>query len=157
MRIADFLREQQVTFEALPHPPAFSAQKLAKYLRVSGRTVVKCVLWQGPKGPFLAVLPATRLTDVAALARFLGGPVRLATDEEIAEVFRDCEWGVVAPFGTLYGLPTILEDSLSPETEIVVEGQTRVEAIRIRCRDFEYLERPRRLAFALPAPLAREA
>lgn len=148
MRIAEFLREQQVTFEALPHPPAFTAQKLAKYLRVPGRTVVKCVLWQGPDGPFLAVLPATRQTDVAALERHFRGPVRLATDDEMAEVFRDCEWGLVAPFGTLYGLPTILENSLSPETEIVVEGQTRVEAIRMRCRDFEHLERPRRLAFA---------
>ena len=34
MRIADYLSEQQIPFESLPHPPAFSAQKLAKYLRL---------------------------------------------------------------------------------------------------------------------------
>ncbi|GIW82428.1 MAG: hypothetical protein KatS3mg105_4235 [Gemmatales bacterium] len=148
MKLAQFLAEQQVHFQTLIHPPAFSAQKRAKYLNIPGHQVAKTVLLAGPEDYFLAILPATHHIDTEALARALGGPVRLADDKEIADVFRDCEWGVVPPFGTLYGLSVVLDDSLRPEAMVVFIGSTHVEAIRMRCRDFERLERPVRLPFA---------
>src|SRR5437588_8555035 len=79
MRINAFLADQNVPFETLPHPPAYTAQKRAKYLHVSGSRVAKSVLLHGPDGFFLAVLPATHPIDTERLANALGGPVRLAT------------------------------------------------------------------------------
>jgi Ala-tRNA(Pro) deacylase len=148
MRVAEFLAEQRVPFETLLHAPAFTAQNRAKYLHVPGRQVAKSVLLKGPEGFLLAVLPATHHIDTERLAEALGGPVRLATDAEIAEVFRDCEWGVVPPFGRIYGLPVVLDENLKAEAWIVFEGNSHVEALRLYCRDFEYLEKPRRLRFA---------
>jgi Ala-tRNA(Pro) deacylase len=150
MRIADFLAEQRAAFEWVPHPPAFTAQKRAKYLHVPGKRVAKGVLLAGPRGLFLAVLPATHEVDTGRLGAELGGEVRLATDREVAEVFRDCEWGAVPPFGSLYGLATVLDEELRPEAGIVVEGHSHGQAVRLLCRDFERLERPRRLRFARP-------
>lgn len=149
MHIAQFLSEQRIAFESLLHPPAFTAQKRAKCLHIPGRQVAKSVLLVGG-GYFLAVLPATHVIDTQELARHLDRPVRLADDRELAETFPDCEWGVVPPFGTLYGLPTLLEDSLPSDALLVFEGNSHAEAIRLRCRDFERLERPRRLRFAHP-------
>ena len=57
---------------------------------------------------------------------------------------------VVPPFGTLYGLPTLLDAALRPDSLIAFEAHTHVEAVRLRCRDFERLERPQRLAFSVP-------
>jgi Ala-tRNA(Pro) deacylase len=151
MRVPDFLMEQHVPFERLLHPPAFTAQKRAKYLHIPGRQVAKSVLFVGPGGYFLAVLPAIRHVDTWKLAQALGGAVRLADAREVADVFRDCEWGVVPPFGGLYGLTTVLEEELAPDALIVFEGNTHAEAVRLRCRDFERLERPRRLQFARAA------
>ncbi len=148
MRVSDFLAEHQVAFESLLHPPAYCATKRAKYLRVPGSQVAKSVLLAGPDGCFLAVLPATHQVDTQRLAQELGGPVRLATDREIAEVFCDCEWGVVLPFGRLYGLATVLDEELAPDAWIVFEGNSHFEAVRLRCRDFERLEEPRRLHFS---------
>jgi Ala-tRNA(Pro) deacylase len=148
MAIAEFLMEQRVEFEPVPHPPAFTANKRAKYLRVSGSYVAKAVLLYGGEGFLLAILPATHRIDVAQLGEALGGPVRLATEREIVWIFRDCEWGVVPPFGALYGLRTLLEDSISPDAVMIFETHTHVEAVRLKCSDFERLERPRRLHFA---------
>jgi Ala-tRNA(Pro) deacylase len=149
MRIAEFLVEQRVAFESLPHAPAYTAQQLAKHLRLPGAEVAKCVLLRGPAGYVLAVLPATHQVNTDSLWLPLGGPVRLAIEAEIGEVFPDCEWGVVPPFGVLYGLKSIIDESLRPETMIVFEGHSRFQAIRMRCADFERLERPRRLRFAV--------
>lgn len=148
MRINDYLTEQRIDFERLPHPPAYSAQKRAKYLRLPGRLVAKSVLLAGPSGYLLAVLPATHQVDTQRLAQHLGGPVRLAEGREIAQMFHDCEWGVVPPFGTRYGLATLLDDAIQSDTPLVLETHTQFESIRLLCRDFERLERPRRLPFA---------
>lgn len=148
MLIPQFLNDQGVNFETLFHAPAYTAPKRAKYLHVPGNQVAKCVLLAGPRGFLLAVLASTQQVDTEALSLALEGPVRLATRDEIAQVFCDCEWGVVSPFGTLYGLETLLECSLTPDTLIVFEGNMHGVAIRLRCMDFERLEKPRRLSFA---------
>jgi Ala-tRNA(Pro) deacylase len=148
MQIADYLLQHDVPFETLFHPPAFSAQMRAKTLRVPGRRVAKSVLLRGPEGFFVAVLPATHTIDCPELGRALGGEVRLATYEEASAVFHDCEWGVVPPFGNAYRLPVILDESLPRDAIVVFEANTHVEAVRIRCADFERTERPRRIAFA---------
>ncbi len=152
MRISEYLSEQRIDFERLPHPPAYSAQKRAKYLHLPGHQVAKAVMLAGPAGYLLAVLPATRRVDTGALAEQLGGPVRLANDHEIAEIFRDCEYGVVPAFGARYGIATLLDDDIAPDDPIVVETHTQFEALRLLCRDFERLEKPRRLSFARRYP-----
>ena len=158
MRVPEFLSEQRVAFEALVHPPAFTAQKRAHFLHVPGCQVAKGVLLRGPDGFVLAVLPATRHVDTAQVAQALGGPVRLANDRELAEVFRDCEWGVVPPFGRLYGLPVLLDNEMASDAVAIFEANTHAEAVRLRCRDFERLEQPRRmrLSRAIPPASSRE-
>jgi Ala-tRNA(Pro) deacylase len=150
MRIPLYLSDNRVPFDTLYHPPAFTAQKRAKYLRVPGRELAKSVLLAGPAGYYLAVLPATHQVDTDAVGRELGGRFRLASPAEIANVFRDCEWGALGPFGTLYGLTTLVDDSLEAETVMVFEAHVHGIAIRMRCRDFERLEKPRRFRFARP-------
>ena len=148
MSVAEFLTDHQVPFETIYHAPAFSAQKRAKYLHTPGKQVAKCVLLVNPSGYLLAVLPASSQINLELLSTQLSESVRLAEDREIAWVFRDCEWGVVPPFGTLYGLPTILEESFDRAALLVFEGRLHAESIRLRCSDYESLERPRRLRFA---------
>jgi Ala-tRNA(Pro) deacylase len=152
MRLVDYLDEQRVPFQAILHPPAFTAQRRAKYLHMSGSRVARAVLLTGPEGFFLAVLPATHRIDLAGLARYWGGPVRLAREDEVARVFLDCEWGVVSPFGNRYGLPTLIDASLPPDTWIVLEGGTHHEAVLLHCADFERLSGSFRVSFARREP-----
>ena len=41
-----------------------------------------------------------------------------------------------------------LGSNQDPDAELVFEGHTTVDAIQLNCRDYERLERPRRLAFS---------
>jgi Ala-tRNA(Pro) deacylase len=86
--------------------------------------------------------------DLGHLARMRGGPVRLATKQEVVVTFRDCEWGVVSPFGNLYGLPTLLDEGLEQEDWIVIEAGTHFDAVRLSPRDFARLAGCERGAFA---------
>jgi Ala-tRNA(Pro) deacylase len=148
MSLPQFLLEHRVPFETIYHAPAFSAQKRAKFLHTPGKRVAKCVLLVRPSGHLMAVLPATRQIDLERLRDVFAEPLRIADDSEVASVFADCEWGVVPPFGSLYGIPTILEESFDPDALLLFEGHLHAESIRLLCSDFESLERARRLAFA---------
>jgi Ala-tRNA(Pro) deacylase len=145
MRLTQFLSDQHIAFEEMLHPPAYTSQKLARFLHISGRHVVKSVLLKGPKGFFLAVLPAAQMIDVPHLSARLSGGVCLATVAELTEHFNDCEFGAVMPFGRLYGLATILEATIPLDAMIVFEAQRHAVAIRMLCRDFVRLERPERM------------
>lgn len=148
MRVPQFLTDHEVVFETMVHPPAYTADRRCRLLHIPGKEMAKCVLLAGSHGYLLAVLPATHQIDLAALEPLLEGPVRLATSDEIACIFRDCEWGTLAPFGSLYDVPTILDTAFEPDSVMVFEAQRHATTIRMRCRDYERLERPRRLHFA---------
>ena len=147
MRVSQYLLDQHVAFEEVVHPPAFTSQKLARSLHITGRRVVKSVLLKGPTGFFLAVLPAPEVIDLAALSVHFGGAVRLATEQELVERFLDCEFGAATPFGRLYGMMTILEATIPLDAIIIFEAQRHAVAIRMTCRDFAKLECPERLHF----------
>lgn len=149
MHIRDYLRSRQIRFEMLLHPPAPSATRMAETVHVSGRHVAKGVLVKADDSFMLAVLPATHRIDLERLQTVLGVTnLRLATEDEVGEIFQDCERGALPPLGRLYGLATILDASLAGGSEIVFVGNSRHEGVRMRFRDYETLELPTRARFA---------
>jgi Ala-tRNA(Pro) deacylase len=150
MRAIQFLHEQHVPFEEVLHAPAFTAQKLARFLHVSGRSVVKSVLLVGKTTRCLAVLAATDAVNLTAVSQHFGEEIRLATPEEIAQQFNDCERGAMTPFGHLYGLVTILDAGIPADAQIIFESERHAVAIRMSCADFERIELPARVTFAHP-------
>ncbi len=148
MHLSDFLHECEVPFESLLHPPAFTASKRARFLHVPGKQVVKCVLLAAGRSYAVAVLRSTDQINLEALRPVFGLPIRLATTEELASQLSDCGRGAATPFGSLYGLRTLLENRVRPEDLILFEAQQHHMAIRMLCRDFERLEKPARCEFA---------
>jgi Ala-tRNA(Pro) deacylase len=148
MRVDQFLSDQHIAFETTVHAPAYTSQRRARYLHVPGRQVAKSVLLAGPTDFVLAVLAATHQIDLPAVCKALGYPLRLANHLEIADLFRDCEWGALTPFGNLYGLVTIVDESLDLDAQIIFEAQMHAVTISMNYRDFERLEHPRRFHFA---------
>jgi Ala-tRNA(Pro) deacylase len=146
MDIADFLSLRECWYEHIPHQPTYSAQHLAHQLHVSGQEVVKSVLLRATNGGnrfIVALLPASKNVDFGRTAKLLhAGEVLLATELEIAAHCPDCDFGVLPPFGSRYGMKTIVDTSLTRDDEIWFEGNTHKEAIRMKFSDFQRIEQP---------------
>jgi Ala-tRNA(Pro) deacylase len=152
MYVVDFLHRRGIGFETLLHRPAFSATRRARNMGVTGRSVAKTVLVRAGEEFVLAVLPATTRVDLARLGAALAvdpAQVRLATDQEILAIFRDCEPGTIPPFGRLYGLRSVVDAGLAGCGQVVFTGNTRHEGLRMQFRDYEGLEEPMRAGFAV--------
>jgi Ala-tRNA(Pro) deacylase len=151
MCIQGYLQQHRVRFEAMLHRPESTASRRAHSVHVPGDQVAKGVLIRADDRFVLTVLPSTHRVDLERLALVLeANRVRLATEDEVSQVFVDCERGAVPPFGRLYGVMTVVDTSLAAWAEIVVEANLRHEDLRLRYRDYEAVEEPLRARFARP-------
>ena len=151
MNIATMLAEKNVDFELIPHPDTFEAQRMAQQLHVSGRQVAKTVLLRVKEGSdfVVAVLPANKIVDFDNVSGVLDGDkTELATELEVAQQCPDCETGVLPPFGSRYGMQTIVDESLTDDECIFFEGNTHHESIRMKFDDFQRIEQPKITKFA---------
>lgn len=149
MRLDDLLVSRRISFQRLPHRRTYTANRMAQALHVKGRAVAKTVLLKTGQGHMLAVLPATHLIDLEQLREDLRDPrIELAQEDEMDRLFPDCERGAVPPFGSLYQVPTIMDDSLAQDENIVFEGPNHEQAFRMSLHDYETVEQPRHGRFA---------
>jgi Ala-tRNA(Pro) deacylase len=142
-QIVDFLDRAHVEYEVLPHIRTYTAQGTAAALHVKGREFAKSVILKTQDGRLaIAVVPAPRPLDLGAASAALRAKVELAQEGEFAGQFWDCEVGAEPPFGNLYGMPVYVDESLGEDPQIVFNGGTHGEAIRMRYSDFEGLVHP---------------
>ncbi|HMO13268.1 MAG TPA: YbaK/EbsC family protein [Pirellulaceae bacterium] len=145
MKIVEFLREHQVPFDVVEHQTTFTARELAATASTPIYEVAKTVLLRADHGfqHFVVVLPANKMLDLAHLSHALGGSeIELASEEVLSEFCPDCERGVLPPFGSQYGLKTILDSQLLNCETIMFEGNSHREAIRLKAADFQRIEEP---------------
>lgn len=149
-RIIDHLQSKQIPFKRHPHPRAVPAQQVAQSIHVSGYRVAKTVLFEAEGERWMAVLPAVGMVDTDRLGEILDKRnIRLLDEEEFARLFTQCEVGAEPPFGSLFGIPVLMDDSLREEERMLVRAGTHDEVIELRTGDFERLERPRTGTFAV--------
>ena len=137
------LDHEHVHYDVLSHSQTFRALAVAQTLHVPEQEMAKVVIVKVKERFVTTVLPATWNVDMPCLRKIFGTHrVRLATEKEIMHLFPDCELGAMPPLGTLYGLPVYVDRSLTGDEEIVFEGGTHSEAIRMRYWDFAALVFP---------------
>ena len=147
-RLKELLDKNKVRYTTMTHSPAYTAQAAAATLHVPGQELAKTVVVKAGEEMVLAVLPASYHVNLKKLGEILGKPVRLATEDEFAGLFPDCELGAMPPFGVLYGLPVVADKVLAEDEEIVFNAGTHRDAIRMRFEDFEKLAKPQLASFA---------
>jgi Ala-tRNA(Pro) deacylase len=149
-RLEAWFREQRVSFDRQQHSEAFTAQQVAAAEHISGYWVAKVVMAVADGMLAMLVLPAPHRVDLVRLKGVLrAGSVRLAREEEFANLFPDCETGAMPPFGNLYGVPVYVDVRLAQDPHIVFNAGTHRETMRIAYADYERLARPDVADFAV--------
>ena len=141
--VQEFLRRANVAYSVLPHPRAYSAQDEAAVTHTPGRDWAKPVVCFADGQPIQAVVPADRIVDLERLAMLVGANIlRLASEDELAWLYPDCERGAMPPFGPLYNQRVFVDQQLAAEPRIVFEAGTHGDAIAMRYADFAAITKP---------------
>ncbi|HWB82819.1 MAG TPA: YbaK/EbsC family protein [Bryobacteraceae bacterium] len=142
-KLRGFLDENRAEYTHTIHSPAFTAREVASAEHMPARTVAKTVVLFGDGGYHMVVVPANKLVDFQEARFELGlNQARLATEEELAKLFPDCELGAMPPIGPLYQLPVYLDSGLAEEDIITFNGGTHRDVVHMRTEDFLRLVSP---------------
>jgi len=99
-RLEKYLRDNGVAFQVQHHARVFTALEVAATEHVPGKQLVKVVMTVADGKAVMRALPASYWVDRTKAAAVLGvTDVRLATEQEFADTFPDCEVGAIPPFG----------------------------------------------------------
>lgn len=148
-RLKEYLDENNIQYITITHSQAYTAQKVAASAHISGWEIAKTVIVKVDNELAMAVLPASTRIDLRVLKEVTGfDNVELATEDEFANRFPDCETGAMPPFGNLYGMDVYVSESLSRDDEIAFNASSHTELIRMSYKDFERLVHPKVLKFS---------
>lgn len=143
-RLEQYLRENGVGFEVMTHSQAFTAQEMAAALHVPGEQVAKVVIACADEKMIMLVLPAPSRIHMDNVRALVGAEkVRLAEENEFADLFPDCATGAMPPFGNLYDLPVYVDEVLALEPDIVFRVGTHRDTMKIAYADFARLVQPK--------------
>ena len=151
-QLESYLQENKVAYVLHHHPVAYTAQDVAATEHVSGKIMAKVVMVKAGHRLVMLVVPASSKVNMAMAAKALGvDEVRLATEDEFAASFPNCEVGAMPPFGVMYHLPEYVDRMLAAHETVVFQAGTHSDTIAMRFADFERIEHPEVIELALAA------
>ena len=151
-RVRDYLDSHHVNYTALPHPQAFSAEKIAEELHLSAKHFAKSVVLRADGYFLMAVLPASHRLNLHRLMESVEAKrLEIVSENELHNLCSDSELGAFLPFGNLYKMETWVDRSLGKSEEIVFNAGTHRDAIRMKYSDYLRLAMPQIATFSEPA------
>ncbi|HEY6341881.1 MAG TPA: YbaK/EbsC family protein [Candidatus Acidoferrum sp.] len=94
-------------------------------------------------------MPADCAADFDEVRRLLSAAgIRLATEAELAALFPECEVGAMPPFGNLFNIPVLPDESLASAEFVGFTAGTHRDVLHVGGADFHALVNPLVASFA---------
>lgn len=152
VRLRNYLEGQHIGYEEIAHPRTETTSRTAQAAHVPGRFVAKSVVVHHELGYALAVVPSSHRVELDTLQGLLGKRLGLASENEIAKLFEDCDRGAIPPIGAAYGVPVVVEKSLVDASDVYFEGGDHGTLVHVTGDGFRTLMKEARAAqFSHPA------
>jgi Ala-tRNA(Pro) deacylase len=151
MNLPSYLDDHGCTYRLSHHSETYTSQDLAQAEHVSGKSVIKPVLVKADGQFVMCALPASHKVDLMELRQQLRcKEVSIADESQLQQVFKDCELGAEPPIGRLWGLPTLMDESLTSDDMVMFQAGTHDQAITMTLAEYRRIAQPEMAHFARP-------
>ena len=139
--LSSYLDQRGARYEVCAHAHSRTSAETARSANVMPSNLAKSVILEDDTGSVtMAVIPADKAVVVDELARLLGRKaLRLADEERIAMLFKDCEPGAVPSIGMPWGIETVVDDELEESEVVYMEGGDHERLLRMSHDQFHAL------------------
>jgi Ala-tRNA(Pro) deacylase len=128
-----------VEYKLVPHPHTGSSHETAEAAHVREDHIAKAVIVKDATGFAMVVVPASNWLDMDHLRKELNRELHLGTEDEIVNLFGDCEKGAVPPLGIAYGIETFLDEALMSLADVYFEAGDHEELVHVQGDGFKSL------------------
>jgi len=140
--VQDYLRDAKIAFEVVDHPKRLTSVRIADSAHIAENQLAKGVLLRDEEGGFvLAVVGSDRRVDIGEVSHALHKTVELADEQEIFNLFSDCDPGAIPPLGEAYGLPMVIDEALARQDDVYFEAGDHMKLVHMKGDDFGILMR----------------
>jgi len=147
-RIINLLAEHDFWFETFDHEPVRTSEQAARlrpgYTMGQGAKAIITrikIPFEG-KQFIMLVFPGDKKFDEGKVTKVTGSKdVRFATEQEVGEITEGIKPGGVPPFGNLFGLKVICDESLFTNEKIAFNAG-RTTTIAMNSEDYKTLVQP---------------
>ena len=137
--VQHFMVERSVDHDLMQHNLTGSSHETAMSARIPEDHLAKAVVVKDKKGYAMIVVPANNWVEMKHLRKELNRDFHLATEDEIARLFSDCDAGAVPPIGPAYDMETFVDESLFSLSSVYFESGDHQELVHILGKGFQEL------------------
>lgn len=141
LTLEEYLEDCDVKYEHIPHKPTTDSISTAAIAHIPGDRFAKSVVLSDENGYLMVVLPATYYVDLDEVERKLQRHMVLANEEEITDLFWDCEKGAIPPIGEAYGIDVLMDEHLGPCQDIYFEAGSHSDMLHMSGKHFRKIMR----------------
>mgnify|MGYP001559768638 FL=1 len=149
-KILTLLKKNGCWFETFEHEPVRTSEEAAKvrpeYVLHQGAKalIVRAKISQNEKSFVMLVFPADFKFNKDKVQILLKArDIRLATEDEVNSITGGVELGGIPPFGNLFGLEVLADNSLFENEKIIFNAGDRRFSIAIKSEDYRRLIKPK--------------
>ncbi|KWR91945.1 aminoacyl-tRNA deacylase [Cupriavidus sp. IDO] len=137
--LANCLSSKNAQYDIIRHPYTLSSMATAEAAHVPGDRLAKTLLLEDESGYVAAVIPSSHHLQMAAICEQTGRKLVLAHEDEVREVFKDCDLGAIPPIAMAYGMQTYVDDSLMKQPDVYFEAGDHQELVHMSVDQFSAL------------------
>lgn len=131
------LMQHKTRFDVLNHAKSATTREAARRAGIPPQQMAKPVILDDFQGHWLmAVVPASRHVDLEKIHKLTRRHWRLAREQDFGKRFANCETGAIPAVGNLFGLETLIDQSLAEQTDIYFESGRHDELVHMSGKQY---------------------
>ena len=134
--LKSFLEDHHVEYDMVKHVHSSTALESAHTAHVPSHQVAKAVVLEDANGYIVSVLPSTNRLDMEWVNESLGRRLTMTAENDLPELFEDCDLGAVPALSNAYGLDVIWDEQLTNASEIYIEAGDHENLIHMHGDEF---------------------
>ena len=111
--VRDYLDQRGLPYQLVLHAPTETPQETAAAVQIPLQRLIRVILLKDAQGPVMAILPSSHIVDFSLLYPLLERDLEPLYGTEVSGFFPGCAPGARPPLPGLFGLPALVESSLT--------------------------------------------
>lgn len=145
-RLQHYIEREGVAYDIVPHHRTATTSQSAQAAHIPGSRLAKAVVVHHEAGYLLAVVPSTHRVELTTLQDAMDRRLGLASEDEVCQLFSDCEEGAAPPLGMAYDVPVVLDESFGHVSDVYFEAGDHRNLVHVTGPNFLALMKDAQIA-----------
>ncbi len=141
-QICSYLDSEKVEYKKFEHKPVFTSEEAATIRGTSLESGAKALVCLADRKPVMIVISAANKLDIKAFKQIYGFKDVAMADKDTLFKVTGLQPGAVPPFGSLFEIPTYMDEGLSRLETINFNAGSNTQSIQIKSKDYIEVEKP---------------